>query len=383
MKKTYFASFIAVIELCIAALILYYSINKNNIPPSNASDNTESSADATEYFADFQSDTISADFQNSTASADSQSRTTAYSQNKTTSANSQSSSSLPNSSSHRFVFITDSRGDDNGVNKTALTKILQLIKGLTPQPEYIITGGDLVSGADSDSKFLSQLQNYKNIFTTYYPINMLLPGFGNHEVGDSHDKLFQDFFKGFPKTTSVPGYDNTAYYLDVGNIRLIMLNSDYQNQIHEISDGQLDWLNTCTQKGNQMIKFVFEHEPPYPTGANIGFSLDVHPTQRNSFWKVIDSNNVMALFCAHEHNYSRRCIDGGFNSQFKRAVYQITAGTAGAPVHTQYTSKKGVVVPPDPVYHFVIIDVGQSTTTITAISIYSKVIDQFTLQNID
>lgn len=343
-----------VIGLCITALI-FYSANKNNTPLYNTSG--ESGTD------------ISASIQSNTTTSE-------------TSANSDKSTSLPNSG-HRFVFIADSRGDNNGVNKPALTKILQLIKELTPQPEYIIAGGDLVGGANSDSAFLSQLQNYKDIFTAYYPINMLLPGFGNHEVGNSHEKLFQDFFKGFPETASVPGYDNTAYYLDVGNVRLIMLNSDYQNQIHEIADGQLEWLNTCTQKGNQMIKFVFVHEPPYPTGANIGYSLDVHPTQRDRFWQVIDSNNVMALFCAHEHNYSRRMIDSSFNANFKRAVYQVTAGTSGAPVYTQYTSTKGVVVPPNPVYHFAIIDVGQSTTTIKAISIDSKVIDQFTLQNIE
>jgi predicted MPP superfamily phosphohydrolase len=287
---------------------------------------------------------------------------------------------------HRFVFIADTRGDYNGVNKTALTKILQLIKALTPQPEYIIVGGDLVGGNKDTTIYKSQLQTFKTIMSAYYPMNIILPAFGNHEnvgnVNNTHEKIFGDIFNEFSKASALKGYNNTVYYVDDANVRLIILNSDYQGESEEIIKGQLDWLKSSTKTGNKIIKFVFVHEPPYPTGSHVGSSLDVYPTKRDQFWQVIDNNNVMALFCGHEHNYSRRIIDKSFSPLYTRAVNQIIAGTAGAPVYTAYTSKKGVVVPPNPVYHFSIIDVGQSSTTIKVISIDSKVIDEFTLQNI-
>jgi Icc protein len=381
MKRGYIISLTGVL---IIGVIIFasYNLNKNNITPNkSSSDTTQSNTISNKSSLSSQN---SSTINNILSSLSPQSNST--SNNFLSSPSPQSRSTVPTSSTHRFVFIADTRGDYNGVNKPALAKILQLIKGLSPQPEYIITAGDLVGGADSDSAFLSQLQSFKSIFTAYYPINKILPGFGNHEdigeTNNSHDKIFQNFFNGFPETSSLSTYDNTAYYLDVGNVRLIMLNSDYQGQLHEIAGGQLDWFKNCMKTGNKMIKFAFVHEPPYPTGANIGYSLDVHPAQRDSFWQVIDNNNVMTLFCGHEHNYSRRIIDKSFSSLFTRPVNQVIAGTAGAPLYPQYTSKKGVVVPPNPVYHFAIIDVGQSTTTITAISIDSKVIDQFTLQNI-
>ena len=366
MKKVYISAIFAIIIIGIVFVVLfsinqmYVSHNKNNSSSNQSSIIKNQSSIAPQNSSKADSLISSVSMQNSSA--------------------------LPVSQTHRFVFFADTRGDNNGVNKTVLTKILQLIKALSPQPEYIIAGGDLVGGSTSDSAYTSQLQNFKGIMTAYYPMKMILPGFGNHEeigsYNNSHEKIFQNIFNEFPKTSSLNGYYNTVYYVDDGDVRLIMLNSDFQGQSHEIANAQLDWLKSSTKAGNNMIKIAFLHEPAYPTGANIGYSLDVLPAKRDDFWQVIDNNNVMALFCGHEHNYSRRIIDKSFSSLYTRPVNQITAGTAGAPIYTQYTSKKGVVVPPNPVYHFAIIDIGKSSTTITAISIDSKVIDKFTLQNI-
>ena len=76
------------------------------------------------------------------------------------------------------------------------------------------------------------------------------------------------------------------------------------------------------------------HVPAYPMGAHYGGSLDRNPTQRDALWKILDENNVTAVFVAHEHNYNRRLIDKKFfntaTTKFNNAIYQLTTGGAGA-----------------------------------------------------
>jgi len=106
------------------------------------------------------------------------------------------------------------------------------------------------------------------------------------------------------------------------------------------------------------------------------------PKERDAFWQIIDNSNYVALFCGHEHIYSRRIIDHSFNPLFKKSVNQVIAGAAGAiSMDPPFLSKKGVIVPPKSIFHFVVIDVKEKETNVRAISIKGKVIDKFTVAN--
>ncbi|GLC30124.1 metallophosphoesterase family protein [Clostridium omnivorum] len=284
----------------------------------------------------------------------------------------------------RFVVMADSRGSDGGVNSEVIIKTLEKIKTLSPQPSFAVMPGDLVTGASSYSKVKTQLENFKNIITKYYPIEFFYPGFGNHEAtaGIKAEQAFQEVFSEF-NANFLDGYSKTVYYFDSGNARFYMLNSNHPGEEHEISDKQLDFI-TANMDSSKKHNYYFFHEPAYPTGTHIGDSLDANKLQRDKFWSLIDASNSPIAFCGHEHNYTRRHINSDFNEglrgesfKFNKTVYQITTGTFGAPIYKGYGDSKNVDVPPISEYHFAVVDMSEAKTIVTVYNLEGKVIDSF------
>jgi hypothetical protein len=280
--------------------------------------------------------------------------------------------------------MADCRGDDGGINSAAIAKTMEEIKKISPQPSFAVIPGDLVSGAAGYAEEKAQLQYFKSTITKFYPIEFFYPGFGNHE-GTAGSKGEQAFEEVFPETEAVflDGYHHTVYYFDKDGVRFTMLNSDHPGENHRISDAQLNWVKANHADGiTNQIYFV--HEPAYPTGAHVGSSLDTDKLQRDKFWQIVDSSVNPIIFCGHEHDYTRRHIDSSFNEtvngqtfQFGRSVYQVTVGTFGAPVYSEYSDKKNVDIPPIPVYHYAIVDINQGKIHVTVYDLDGKIIDQF------
>lgn len=284
----------------------------------------------------------------------------------------------------RFIVLADSRGLDHGVNSEIVKKVLSQVKRLTPQPEFAILPGDLTEGSKSYSTVQDQLDYFKEIITQYYPVEFYYPGIGNHEMraGEGGEKAFSKTFGEF-EANFLEGYHRTSYYFDTGDTRFFMLNSDHPEEKHKITGDQLTWLKDNIDPGKKHNIFLM-HEPPYPTGAEAGNSLDRYPAARDEFWRVVDKTPGAIVFCGHEHNYSRRLIDSSFNEKigkksykFKNEIYQIITGGFGAPLYTKYTSKKNMIIPPIPQYHFTVIDIDDRGVNIQAINIDGEVIDVF------
>ena len=284
----------------------------------------------------------------------------------------------------RFVVMADCRGADGGINAAAVTKTLESIKKITPQPLFAVVPGDLVEGAKSYSKIKAQLLYFKDTVTKYYPISFFYPGFGNHEAiaGANGEQAFEEVFSEF-KANFLEGYHKTVYYFDKNNTRFYMLNSNHPGEDHIISDTQLNWIKANT---NPVIKhnFYFFHEPAYPTGSHVGNSLDLNKLQRDKLWEIIANAENPMVFCGHEHNYTRRHINSDFNEtingqtfKFNKLVYQVTTGTFGAPIYKNYIDKKNVDIPPIPEYHFAVVDVNESKVKVTVYNLDGKIIDHF------
>lgn len=283
-----------------------------------------------------------------------------------------------------FVVMADCRGVNEGINSEAILKTLEGIKKITPQPSFAIMPGDLVEGANSYSNEKAQLQHFKDTITKYYPIGFFYPGFGNHEAtaresgAQAFDEVFSELNANF-----LDGFHKTVYFFDKGNARFFMLNSNHYGEEHIISDTQLDWAKANKDLGKKYNLYFF-HEPAYPTGAHVGSSLDVNKQQRDRLWEVVDHSENPMVFCGHEHNYTRRHINSDFNEtingqtfKFDKIVYQVTTGTFGAPLYTDYIEKKNVDVPPIPEYHFAIVDLDINKIQVNVYNLDGKVIDHF------
>lgn len=284
----------------------------------------------------------------------------------------------------RFIVLADSRGSDNGVNSEIMKKILNEVKKLSPQPEFAIMPGDLTDGSKSYSGIKSQLDYFKQIITQFYPVLFFYPGIGNHEMkaGKNGEKAFSETFSEF-SANFLEGYNKTSYYFDAGDTRLFMLNSDHPGEKHKITGKQLDWLKSNIDQAKTYNIFLL-HEPPYPTGAEAGNSLDKYPASRDAFWDVVDDTSSTVVFCGHEHNYSRRLVDNSFNEkigsknfEYSNGVFQIITGGFGAPLYKQYSNKKNMVIPPISQYHFTVVDINDNGIGIQVVNIDGEIIDSF------
>lgn len=287
---------------------------------------------------------------------------------------------------HRFIVMADSRGKDDGINEEIFRNILDEILDVYPQIDYIIFPGDLVSGSRNLEKLRGQLEKFKSVFMDYYSIEKLLPTVGNHEVSsnaedDSRERIFAEVFSEFSADEFLDGYNRTVYYVDIGDVRLIVLNSYRPNESNQITGEQLEWFKRVVSE-NRKYKLVFLHSPAYPTGHHIESALSAFPEERDRFWSIVDENDVDLVFAGHEHNYSRRIIDESFSTdkyQFTRAINQIVTGGAGAPLRDNYEDDRGIVIPPIAVYHYVIVDVYGDKLKVTAVSLDGDIIDRFVI----
>jgi ABC-type nickel/cobalt efflux system permease component RcnA len=285
----------------------------------------------------------------------------------------------------RFVVMGDCRGVTEGTfNTETVEKTLEAIKTLSPQPSFAVMAGDLVNCKSTYSETKDELASFKDTLTKYYPIDFFYPGFGNHEAaaGAKGEKAFGEVFSEFNAKT-LEGYSRTAYYFDKDNIRFYMLNTNHPGKEHMISDNQLSWLENSSDSSVDR-NFYFFHEPAYPTGAYLGSALDSNKLQRDKLWQIIDGSNNPMVFCAHEHNYTRRHIDSDFNEtidgktfEYNKSVYQITVGTFGAPIYNIYTDTKDVDVAPIYEYNFAVVDIIGSKVKVTAYDLDGNIIDQF------
>lgn len=284
----------------------------------------------------------------------------------------------------RFIVFGDSKGKENGINEKVLKTIMYEARKLNPIPQFIVMCGDTVAGSDKEEVLIFQLNRLKNIIEKYHPFKTLLPVVGNHEVNieptdDKFEKVLSEFYSDLAPDEYLKGYNKTVYYIDFGDTRLIVLNAFHYGSTQKIDETQLNWFKEKASESKKN-KLVFVHSPAFPTGAHLGHCLDLYPECRDAFWEVVDKCDIDIVFSGHEHNYSRRIIDGSFSNKnycFKRSVNQVIAGGGGEKLRNKYKSKKGIVVPPIDVYHFLVVDVETDYIRVCAISSKGKTLDEF------
>ncbi|MDI6783043.1 MAG: metallophosphoesterase [bacterium] len=299
----------------------------------------------------------------------------------------------------RFAVMADSRkSKEEPVNVAEFQKVLAQMKKVRPQPQFVFFPGDMVRGMDTSySGMTHQYTVWKNTVTAYYPISFFYLGMGNHETYNGHpdsqaERAFVDIFSEFKATEFLPGYNRTVYYLDYDNSRLFMLNTNHINANHQVDSTQREWVSrNLNQKTHN---FIFMHEPAYPISSHIGSSLDVIPTERDAFWKIVDTANVSAVFVGHEHYYARRHIDSAFNPEYKNKIYQVTTGSCGAPLYTaialnmlnkldsnkRFLRTTNIDVHPISAYHFALVDVARKKVITTVYTTDGKMIDRFEVE---
>ena len=260
----------------------------------------------------------------------------------------------------KFVIMSDSRGHYNGVNEPVLSAFVNDIVENHKDVKFILFAGDMIDGSWWEpEKTISQIEHWKEVMAPIYDNpNMIWPKVwpvvGNHEIRNRKDeegfrKAFQNVYMNGPDDEK-----GLSYSFDFGNAHFTVINTDrwYYGAPNDTTDDRpawhrihrLDWvekdLKAARERGIKRI-FTVSHEMAFPVGGhlqdglpNLGrdliFPLDSarteHLEHRDDFWNLLKKYDVDAHLCGHEHTYGRQSVDG---------IYQIIAGSAGAPLYHQ------------------------------------------------
>ena len=293
----------------------------------------------------------------------------------------------------RFASLSDSRGKTNGVNVEILSKIVQ--KVIDTKSNLMIFEGDLIGGSVDVPKGILEYDQWKKVVQPYWQSAPIYPGVGSHEATVGSHKIIDRpngdlvFAQEFTLPQNGPDpYKRIVYSFDYGNSHFISLNSsdsfnrDFDN--YRFNKIQLDWLKKDLASTKQLHKFIYFHDPAYPSGTHIGTSLDKYPEARDKFLKLCDEYGVEVLFCGHEHNYDRKNLDHTLNPILHHTIYQVKNGTCGAPMYLKKDAKeideRNQIVYRE-VYNYAIVDVDGPKVTVTAYDDEGNQIDRFSYQD--
>ncbi|MCX7765856.1 MAG: metallophosphoesterase family protein [Candidatus Sumerlaeia bacterium] len=306
------------------------------------------------------------------------------------------------------VSSIDPDANVNGVNVDELSRLARMayISGA----RFILFSGDLISGYSSDIPDV-QLQ-YATWCDSLAPVNAqipIYPSMGNHDASapwypatgsDTNmpfaETIWADVFtlpeNGPLAPGNTPTYKENVYSFNYGNCHFVCLNTNYKyykdypkdNPLyHTIDEIQRQWLEADLKANlDKKFIFVFFHEPAYPTSVHLNKSLDRLQKERDAVWQIFDKYNVDAVFCGHEHLYSRLLIDKSVDSRWQNSIWQITAGRAGAPWYPLNRTVKwrDNIKAYSYATHFVRVEINGNKARCKTYDIDGNVIDEFELK---
>lgn len=351
-------------------------------------------------------------------------------------------------SSFRFAVMTDSRGSYGGADSDYLGVNFAMVRGLFLDAHrrgasMVFFPGDLVDGfTNSTPDMLQQFQGWRQAVE---PIAQLIPvyeGMGNHEMcldtyddgskyglgfdkegAESTESLFARSFVNplngpEPEREGLPPYRENVYFVDYGQVRFIVLNTNYWistfpekyggNLEGYILPAQMEWLKKCLDDaaGNPLIRHVLvgTHEPVFPTNKHAkdamwynggqaveGKKRDYVIRCRDRLWQMlVDCPKVAAVICGDEHNYSRLLItattpvypDGSANPEFRRPLWLIVTGGAGAPLYPLDVPDvpwKNAIAASCVAYHYVLFTVSPDEISLECVGDNGWVLDSCTI----
>ena len=223
--------------------------------------------------------------------------------------------SIPTTSTVSFVICGDTRSvlkPWKSSTQPAKKRIMKRLLKLNPQ--FIMNTGDLVTIGDSATAWAS----FDKLSAKLRKANIrIVPALGNHEYTGDNQSALKHYFKRFPDIKKQKWY---AY--DAGALRILMLDSNFDELTSKERRLQKEWLNKALKaaEADKKVKFVLLgcHHPPFTNGSH-----DPEKKVLEDFIKP--ARNFVkprALISGHVHSYERFKVDG---------FDYIVSGGCGAP----------------------------------------------------
>ena len=278
--------------------------------------------------------------------------------------------------------------DNGGINETVTKAISKAVAD--EHAAILLWTGDIVNVNNTNADTLkSGLERWRGIMQPLYSAQVKVwPVRGNHEVyrylsKDNRDgeaipnaaEVWRDVFSGtYALPTKAPkGEEDLSFYSTEGPALIIGLDHyggadpDPLRRKHSVNQ---EWLDEVLNQNKKPFTFVYGHEAAFMAGLhNDDDTLAANASARNLFWQSLVKAGAL-YFCGHDHFYDRMSVVRSASPPGPE-VFQITAGTAGAPFYTsaQYAGsalwKLQRAAHFENVYGYVLIEVDGDRATIT------------------
>jgi 3',5'-cyclic-AMP phosphodiesterase len=183
-----------------------------------------------------------------------------------------------------------------------LTRVVETVNGLNPQPAFVIIGGDLVSPdiapeVKAKTRELT-VRDYENSYEIFQSLVSRL-NVPVHYVMGNHDRRvpFRRVIQHDPQPTDQPYY----YAFAAGHCRVCILDSlQPQKDGGYLGHAQLAWLRKQLHQHAERPTLLVVHHQAVPVGIHI---LDrIMLLDAEDFWQVVhEVSNVCAVICGHVH----------------------------------------------------------------------------------
>ncbi|MCX6765940.1 MAG: metallophosphoesterase [Candidatus Moranbacteria bacterium] len=261
--------------------------------------------------------------------------------------------------SFSFAVIGDTRSFKENDPDGGLQKAVKGIK--EKNVDLVLTVGDLISGCDTRSDCEDEFGSWKKVMGPL--LSKTYEVVGNHDrvAFPEMENVWQNYFD-LP-LNGPAGFSEKVYSFDFKNSHFVVLDSEEPVE-RIINSTQRDWLEKDLESSKGKNIFVSFHEPAFPVAANIGESLDAYEKERDALWDILVKYDVTAVFCGHEHIYSRKKIGN---------IYQIMV--ANTDVESYEAPRAGVVEYYYQGKHYAIVQINGEKITLKVYSVDGKLLD--------
>jgi Icc protein len=183
-----------------------------------------------------------------------------------------------------------------------LSRVVDAVNGLDPQPAFVVIGGDLVSpdGEPAVKAGTRQLtvRDYETSYAVFHELVSRLP-MPVHYVMGNHDRRVP--FRRVLLKDSQPTDRRHYYAFTAGAYRVCILDSlEPLRDGGSLGDAQLAWLRKQLHQQAQSPTILVVHHQVMPVGVR---ALDqIMLLDAEDFWQVVrEVDHVCLVLCGHVH----------------------------------------------------------------------------------